>query len=572
MERMDVWLGEATEPTGLLVPQSANFHAVTNIDHDTKGQRTLIEYGNGAKTAYTYDEKTFRLIHLKTTRGGAVLQDLFYTYDPVGNITRIRDDAQQAIFFNNQVVVPHCDYTYDPIYRLIEAAGWEHIGQAGQPETSWDDEFRVNLPHPNDIQAMRDYSEEYKYDAVGNILNFIHNVNSTKLWERRYNYEASNNRLLSTTVPGIPSQPELLVNYEYDAHGNMIRMPHLTEMMWDYGDRLQMTQQQVVNNGGTAERTYYIYDASSQRVRKVTEKQAAVGVTPTKKNERLYLGGYEIYREYNGDGTTVILERETLHVMDDKRRIALVETKTIGNDSTPLLVPVIRYQLDNHLGSASVELDKDGKAISYEEYYPYGSTSYQGTSGVAEVSRKRYRYTGKERNEETGLYYHGARYYVPWLGRWTSCDPIFLIRRHNLYVYVGNSPIVLIDLSGQSETSFDLDGQEINISGDGEYKRKSFKLDVDEKTAVKGSKAGGQSGSPTAAGNKQFLDSTTNSRTKSNFASKNPQSPKRNISLADAKASGSLKEAGEQMLVSDFDQTDELNKLTSDIEKRQVDN
>ncbi|GAX46356.1 Mono(ADP-ribosyl)transferase SpvB [Tolypothrix sp. NIES-4075] len=100
LERMDVWLEEATEPTALLDQQAANFHAVTNIDHDAKGQRSLIEYGNGAKTEYTYDENTFRLMHLKTTRGGAVLQDLFYTYDPVGNITRIRDDAQQTTFFN----------------------------------------------------------------------------------------------------------------------------------------------------------------------------------------------------------------------------------------------------------------------------------------------------------------------------------------------------------------------------------------------------------------------------------------------------------------------------------------
>ena len=41
---------------------------VTNIDYDAKGQRTLIQYGNGAATAYDYDPKTFRLTHLKTTR------------------------------------------------------------------------------------------------------------------------------------------------------------------------------------------------------------------------------------------------------------------------------------------------------------------------------------------------------------------------------------------------------------------------------------------------------------------------------------------------------------------------
>ena len=80
---------------------------VTNIDYDAKGQRTLIEYGNGVKTQYTYDEETFRLIRLRTVRGGQTpLQDLQYTYDPTGNITQIRDDAQKTFFHDNQQVLP----------------------------------------------------------------------------------------------------------------------------------------------------------------------------------------------------------------------------------------------------------------------------------------------------------------------------------------------------------------------------------------------------------------------------------------------------------------------------------
>ena len=59
------------------------------------------------------------------------MQDLSYTYDPAGNITQIADDAQQTIYFNNQVVTPDADYTYDAIYRLIEAQGREHHGPDG---------------------------------------------------------------------------------------------------------------------------------------------------------------------------------------------------------------------------------------------------------------------------------------------------------------------------------------------------------------------------------------------------------------------------------------------------------
>jgi len=64
------------------------------------------------------------------------------------------------------------------------------------------------------------------------------------------------------------------------------------------------------------------------------------------------------------------------------------------------------------------------------------------------VSLKHYRYTGMERDEETGLNYHGARYYAPWLGRWTAADPIGIIDSLNLFVYVNGNPIILNDLNG----------------------------------------------------------------------------------------------------------------------------
>jgi RHS repeat-associated protein len=127
--------------------------------------------------------------------------------------------------------------------------------------------------------------------------------------------------------------------------------------------------------------------------------------------------------------------------LDDKRRIALVETE-IGSTSA------IRYQFDNHLGTACLELDPTGAVITYEEYYPFGSTSYQAGRSVAEVSLKRYRYTGKERDNETGFYYHGARYYAPWLARWTATDASGLVDGTNLYQYCGNTPIRLSDPTG----------------------------------------------------------------------------------------------------------------------------
>ena len=95
-----------------------------------------------------------------------------------------------------------------------------------------------------------------------------------------------------------------------------------------------------------------------------------------------------------------------------------------------------------------MELDHDAKIISYEEYTPYGSTSYQAGRSQAEVKRKQYRYTGMERDEESGFSYHSARYYLPWLGRWATCDPKSLSDSPNLYSYTAGNPVVYLDPFG----------------------------------------------------------------------------------------------------------------------------
>jgi RHS repeat-associated protein len=420
---------------------------VTDIDYNAKGQRELIRYGNEVETTYDYDPLTFRLINLSTTRSSnGDLQNLSYTYDPSGNITYIKDAAQQTIFFANTKITPDADYTYDAINQLIKATGREHIGQVDQVDHH--DPPIHPLPNPNDSEAMRPYTELYEYDGVGNILAMIHQAGNGS-WTRHYQYATDSNRLLATSMPGDDPAGPYSGKYEYTFHGSMSRMPHLPTIAWDFAERMQSSTTQVVNDG-TPETTYYVYDASGQRVRKVTERQATANQTPSRMKERNYLGGFEVYREYSGDGVDITLERETLHIMDDKQRIALVETKTIDTQSSALSPQSLhRYQFGNHLGSASLEVDETAQSISYEEYHPYGTTSYRATNSTIEISVKRYRYAGKERDEETGHYYYGARYYVAWLGRWTSADPSDLDDGVNLYRFNRNNPIRFFDPNGR---------------------------------------------------------------------------------------------------------------------------
>ena len=251
---------------------------------------------------------------------------------------------------------------------------------------------------------MQNYSQLHIYDELGNILQ----MQSINTWTRDYIYDTSTNRLLKH------DQNQSLPDYTYYAHGNILTISHLSdEMQWDWADR----------------------------VRKITEKAGDI-------EERIYLGGYEVYR--NKISGFLDFERQTLHIDDDNKKVAFVETKTFENGSS-ISNPVsnIRYQYNNHLGSACLELDDSASIISYEEFHPFGTTSYRSGSSESEVSLKRYKYVGKERDEETGLYYYGARYYASWIGRFVSVDPLQdKYPYYTPYQYAGNKPVTMLDIDG----------------------------------------------------------------------------------------------------------------------------
>jgi RHS repeat-associated protein len=117
-----------------------------------------------------------------------------------------------------------------------------------------------------------------------------------------------------------------------------------------------------------------------------------------------------------------------------------------------------------------METNENGQVISYEEYHPFGTSAYRVARSGTDLSLKRYRFTNKERDDETGLYYFGVRYYAAWLGRWTSSDPGGFVDGLNMYVYVRNNPVNGVDEKGYSTDSIHLDknGKEIARYEDGD--------------------------------------------------------------------------------------------------------
>jgi RHS repeat-associated protein len=136
----------------------------------------------------------------------------------------------------------------------------------------------------------------------------------------------------------------------------------------------------------------------------------------------------------------------TLHVLDGNSRLVTVRVGADEDDDTP----EVKYNLEDHLGNSSVMVDSDGDLVNREEYYPFGDSSFGA------FAKKRYRYNGKEKDGESGLYNYGMRYYAPWMCRFVSVDPLAAEYPHYTpYQYAGNKPINFVDLDGLEEFRLD---------------------------------------------------------------------------------------------------------------------
>lgn len=397
---------------------------VKDLVYNAFGQVESQTAGNNVISRAVFDPASGRLTSLSASISADTLQDLHYTYDAVGNVTQIADKAQPVTFGSNQRVEAVSTFTYDSLYQLISATGREAAGPNNQPH------LPTSSRAPIDARLLFNFTEHYTYDAGGNLTELRH-VRDRNNYTRTLNVAAASNRLLSWNEGD--STPDIAA--AFDANGNQQALQPGQALEWNTRNQLASVML-VQREDGRDDIERYSYDSSGQRVRKVQTTYAA-SVTHTR--EVRYLPGLEIHTRTH--------ERLEVITLQAGRCSVRYLHWTEGQPSSIPAAGQLRYSLDDHLGSSSLELDDQAWLISQESYLPYGGTAWTASRSAVEADYKTIRYSGKER-DASGLYYYGQRYYAPWLQRWISPDPAGSVDGLNLYCMVGNNPVRFIDHQG----------------------------------------------------------------------------------------------------------------------------
>ncbi|MFJ3377110.1 RHS repeat domain-containing protein [Pseudomonas sp. NPDC086112] len=396
---------------------------VKDLVYNAFGQVESQTAGNNVMSRAVFDPASGRLTSMTASVSNRTWQSLHYSYDAVGNVTQIEDKAQPVQFGSNQRVEAVSTFIYDSLYQLTSATGREAAGTTTAPHIP-----ALGIT-PIDTRQLFNFTQHYTYDAGGNLTELRH-VRDRNNYTRTFNVANLSNRLVSwrqgSELPGTATT--------FDDSGNLQDLQSGQSLQWNAHNQLTRVVL-VKREDGPDDHERYDYDGSGQRLRKTTTTQGA-SITHTR--EVRYLPGIEI--------RTRGKERlEVITVQAGRGSVRCLH----WTEGQPSGIPAdqLRYSLDDHLGSSSLELDGNGDLISQESYFPFGGTAWTASRSKVEADYRTIRYSGKER-DASGLYYYGARYYAPWLQRWISPDPTGAVDGLNLYCMVGNNPLRYIDYHG----------------------------------------------------------------------------------------------------------------------------
>ena len=456
--------------------QGEIFDYVNNIGYNEFGQRVYIEYGNGVKTTYTYDPARRWLQNIVTTGSDNILlQNIDYVFDGVGNVMSYTNNCLENGNYSTTQ-----NYEYDNLYQLTKSGGTTILNRyktsvpdytscyeqnfafdnLGNMTSKGSREWMLNGTKPS---SDLNYSFEYNY-AEG----FVHRLKNAG--NRYYEYDPNGNLIREYDSNGA-GESEMLSKVQLLSSDDSDSAVYGTEGAWGFGietspvktginnfertytwdDRNRLVQTKDVLNT-----TNYVYNSNDERVAKYTDR-----------SETLYFNNFW---SWHTDPANIYSQGQlSKHIYLGDTRIVTKVSQEVDNTIGGEKQRVFYYHTD-HLGSASLVTDYRGNEYERLEYTPYGEL-WVDLGGYTEGTYIPFKFSAKEMDEETGLYYFGARYLDPKYSMWISADPalgeyipqagrdkneqlpgmggVYTHINFHLYHYAGNNPVRYADPDGR---------------------------------------------------------------------------------------------------------------------------
>lgn len=334
-----------------------------------------------------------------------------------GNVLRQEHWVPTSV--SNQYAVPmRDDYEYDPINRITKVKGRQRTA--------------ATFPGQGTLQDI--YQQAYSYDKFGN-----RKLDMTQTWGTGINGS------VAAHIYDVDKPTNRLAGMVYDAAGNLVKSkpisPQPENRVYDAENRMI-----TATLGATS---HYVYDGDGRRVRRIL---------PSGEFWQVYGIDGELLAEYQWNGSTASLKKE--YGYRDGQLLVVADPTEANADKR------VQWLIADHLGTPRLVVDKTGSlsGVTRHDYLPFGEelmvgmgngSIRTGAGGMGyQADSVRQKFTGKDRDIETGLDYFGARYYSNIQGRFTSPDQPFADQEEedpqswNLYSYVRNNPVLFVDPFG----------------------------------------------------------------------------------------------------------------------------
>ena len=469
--------GYTYDAVGNLLTKTDRKSQTITYTYDKLDRLTRKQYPDSSGVDYTYDNLS-RLTQVEDATG-----TYQFAYDNLGRLTQTTT-AYSFLTSRNFVVSYSYDaasnrvsmtdpetgataYAYDTLNRLTTLT--PPIAISGAFTFSYDAlSRRTQLARPNNVVT------DYTYDNLSRLLSVLHKLNGNTIDGATYTVDSVGNRTAKTNhLPNTPVEAysydaiyqltQVVQNgatttesYSYDGVGN--RLSSLSASPWSYNNSNQLTSIAgspgttfaYDNNGNTTSKTdasgttTYAWDYENRLTSVTLPDQSVVSFTYDPMGRRIRKSSASATTIYAYDGANIIEETDASGTVAARYAQGL-------NIDEPLAMlrgtATSFYQADD-LGSVTSLSNSSGSTTDTYTFDTFGNLA-AASGSVANPSR----YTGREWDAETGLYFYRARYYDPSTARFMSEDPLPQVDGHNLFVYVGNNPIIFRDPLGLQKDS-----------------------------------------------------------------------------------------------------------------------